>query len=381
MTKVINNINLSKLTQSRANTLLNQVSQSTDVADATAMYGDKTFGESYSGSKSFASGMATVAQLISAVLASSYVYFQIALPAIPFAVPYLSEGLAGIFSLLILSMLEYLKREILTSLSVSYFKAKSKKVAFKVWLLPVAILLTMLSVYTSFEGAKLFVSQSDKSNIISDDYGARIAALTKEETDFRKSISWKGKIDTYNKTNAKILAGFEDRKAALHAEKNKAVGTHQTDISSKGTNVAIFSLFMEILAICAFFFIAYVNFYVFVESHTQQISTAESESMPVEKIGFSSVPNSTIAPNNQSSKVGFQFGSSTSLEGISPEGKSLEGSTKIIQLQANERICKHCNKVFTFKHWNATYCSRECKNIAWEQRTGKKLNFKKGGKN
>lgn len=373
-------INLSKLTQSKENHLINEVDNSTGIADSVAMFGDKTFQQANTGKKSIAGGIGTVAQIVSAVLASSYFYFKIALPSIPFAVPYLSEGIAGVLTIGILLMLEYLKKQILMSLTVSYFKSKSKKIAFKVWLLPVAILLVVLSVYTSFEGAKLFVSQSDKTATISDDYATKIAALTKEETDFRKSISWNGKIDMTNKANAKILAGFEDRKAALHTEKSKDIGAHQQDIGNKGLNVAIFSLIMEIVAICAFCFICYVNFYVFVESHTQ-IAHIESESLPVEKVGFSAVPNSSIAPNNQGQKVGFQFGSNTSLEGISPEGNSLEGSTKIIQLQANERICKHCNKVFAFKHWNATYCGRECKNIAWEQRTGKKLNFKKGGKN
>jgi hypothetical protein len=368
-------INLPKLTQSRANTLLKKVNESTVVADAMSMYADKTFQESYSGSKSFASGLTTVAQGTSAVLASSYVYYQITLPAIPFAVPYLSEGIAGVFAIGILLMLEYLKKEILTSLSVSYFKSKSKKVAFKVWLMPFAILLMLISVYTSFEGAKLFVSQSDKTSSISDDYSTKIAALTKEETDFRKSISWKGKIDTYNKTNAKILAGFEDRKAALHAEKNTQIGTHQTDIGSKGMNVAIFSLFMEILAICAFFFIAYVNFYVFVESHTQ-ISQIESgvppsESLPVEKVGFSSVPNSTIAPNNQSQKVGFTFGNNASV--ITPPL-----NVPVRQVHIGDEIeCEYCQTKFIKKTITHRFCSSKCRMNSG----GYILNKKKGGKN
>lgn len=367
-------LNLSKLTQSRANNLLNEVSNSTGIADASEMYGNKTFQEAYNGSKSFAQWIAAAAQIVSAILASSYIYFQIALPSIPFSVPYLSEGLAGVFSLLILGMLEYLKREILTSLAVSFFKAKSKKVAFKIWLLPVAVLLMLISVYTSFEGAKLFVSQSDKSNIISDDYSTKIAALTKEETDFRKSISWKGKIDTYNKTNAKILAGFEDRKSALHAEKSKEIGTHQQDIGSKGMNVAIFSLIMELLAICALCFISYVNFYVFVESHTQ-ISQIESESLPVEKVGFSSVPNSTIAPNNQGQKVGFQFGNNLKIDTNAMSNNAMRNNATFIIGN-----CKHCGNEFEKKTTWQKYCNEDCRIAFWENKTGKKLK-KKGGKN
>lgn len=43
----------------------------------------------------------------------------------------------------------------------------------------------------------------------------------------------------------------------------------------------------------------------------------------------------------------------------------------VITLQANEKECLHCQKVFSFKHWNAKYCSETCRIGAWELRTGK----------
>jgi len=44
------------------------------------------------------------------------------------------------------------------------------------------------------------------------------------------------------------------------------------------------------------------------------------------------------------------------------------------ELQTNERTCKNCNSIFTFKHWNKRYCSDECRIEAWESRTGRRLN-------
>ena len=44
------------------------------------------------------------------------------------------------------------------------------------------------------------------------------------------------------------------------------------------------------------------------------------------------------------------------------------------ELQNNERICKNCNSIFTFKHWNKRYCSDDCRIEHWENRTGRKLN-------
>jgi hypothetical protein len=369
-------INLSKLTQSKANTLLQSVSQSTGIAEAQSMYGNKTFQESHAGTKAFAVGLSMVAQVVSAVLASSFIYFKIALPAIPFQVEYVSTGIAVLLTIIALFILEYLKRQILTSLSISYFKSKAKQVPFKLWLIPIAVVLTVISVYTSFEGAKIFVSQSDKSNLIADDYDTKLKNLESEERAFKNSISWKGKIDTYNKTNAKILAGFEDRKTALHQEKNSKIDVHKEDIEGKGFSTAIFSLLMEIIAIACMIYVCYVNFYVFIEIKTASPTDIDQENQ-VQRIGFSTIPQSTIAPNSQVQKVGFQIG--TTLKVNNGEGNTVKVEKEYIQLQANERICKHCNSKFTFKHWNATYCSEKCKIEAWELRTGRKFTKKKGG--
>jgi hypothetical protein len=49
------------------------------------------------------------------------------------------------------------------------------------------------------------------------------------------------------------------------------------------------------------------------------------------------------------------------------------------ELKANERTCKNCSSIFTYKHWNARYCSDKCRIENWENRTGRKL--KKGKRN
>ncbi len=41
------------------------------------------------------------------------------------------------------------------------------------------------------------------------------------------------------------------------------------------------------------------------------------------------------------------------------------------------RECKYCRKPFQHKHWNKTYCNDECRGLAWEKKTGKKLKFNK----
>jgi hypothetical protein len=44
--------------------------------------------------------------------------------------------------------------------------------------------------------------------------------------------------------------------------------------------------------------------------------------------------------------------------------------------EGNTRLCSHCGNPFTCKHWNAKYCSDNCRVASWENRTGAK--FRKG---
>lgn len=357
-------INLGKLTHSRASALLGAVSESSDIAEAQSMYGNKTFREANKGSKTFATSLSTIAQVVSAVLASSYVYFKITLPSLPFEVAYLKEGVAVLLSLSILAILEILKKQIFTSLFISFFKSKSKVVSFKVWLIPIALLLTVISVYTSFEGAKLYVSQSDKSTTIASDYQSKISDLEKEESAFKKSITWKGKIDTYNRTNAKILAGFEDRKNGLYAEKNKEIGTHQIDIEGKGLSVAIFSLIMEVVAISCFGFICYVNFYTYVESKAGA-ETVPTDSEPISQVGYQMPQQGNHATGNVR-KVGFSFGENISID------------TDAMRINAMRKgNCKHCGNEFEKRTTWQKYCNESCRVAFWEAKTGKKFNKKK----
>jgi len=44
--------------------------------------------------------------------------------------------------------------------------------------------------------------------------------------------------------------------------------------------------------------------------------------------------------------------------------------------ESNTRLCSHCGNSFSFKHWNARYCSEQCRVASWENRTGQ--TFRKG---
>jgi hypothetical protein len=46
-------------------------------------------------------------------------------------------------------------------------------------------------------------------------------------------------------------------------------------------------------------------------------------------------------------------------------------TVNVAELKDNQKKCKHCTNIFTYKHWNAKYCSDDCRIKSWELRTGK----------
>lgn len=63
--------------------------------------------------------------------------------------------------------------------------------------------------------------------------------------------------------------------------------------------------------------------------------------------------------------------------GSSPPGSNGERLTVNVA-EGKTRLCQHCGKGFEKKHWNARYCSDECRVASWENRTGATLKKGKG---
>jgi hypothetical protein len=80
----------------------------------------------------------------------------------------------------------------------------------------------------------------------------------------------------------------------------------------------------------------------------------ESIKIPRRRIGFFLDPNDS----NFHRYNGDRYGKESSHENPTEKVKG----------------CLHCGTTFSYKHWNARYCSEQCRIAAWEQRTGRTLN-------
>ncbi|MCU0393782.1 MAG: hypothetical protein MUE81_21935 [Thermoflexibacter sp.] len=269
------------------------------------------------------------------------------------------------------------------------------------FLLVLGILISGVSIYASVMGGGTFGIDTAKIVSTESKHDSEITTLRKEIAELHKRNTWKG--NTYIQGKDKQL--LHTKEAELSKAKQQKEGElKQVEAKNKESELTYrywFGAFELVFVVCTWF-VYYFKKRTTIECAKEVPLDSQDEKDVPTKIGFSAVPNSTIAPNSQ--KVGFQFGMNTfgqdtpkSGELANPttlkvngEGNNLESSglppntlkvveKEYIQLGTNERICKHCNSKFTFKHWNATYCGEKCKIDAWEKKTGKKFNKKKGG--
>jgi hypothetical protein len=103
------------------------------------------------------------------------------------------------------------------------------------------------------------------------------------------------------------------------------------------------------------------------------------------QIGFNpnrTNPNETNN-NNVTNQTQFHINQTTPFAASPVNNQTLNGeriTVNVTELKDNQKRCKHCDDIFTYKHWNAKYCSDDCRIKSWEERTGKTFNKKSKNK-
>jgi len=142
----------------------------------------------------------------------------------------------------------------------------------------------------------------------------------------------------------------ENDKNALLKEQVQATVKNVTNLLDNQVNSEL-SKYSSILASV----LQYNNTQSTVQS-TPTASNGQTTVQQKNKIGFKPItePLNDKAPLN---------GERLTVDSLSPK-------------KPTNKHCKHCNTVFSAKHWNAQYCSETCRISAWEGRTGAKFTKK-----
>lgn len=162
------------------------------------------------------------------------------------------------------------------------------------------VALIAVAVYTATEGAKDWMrSQADRSgeiktahlavrDSIEKTYSAQLAVERKALADFKKSVSWRGRVDMTNRSTAASIASLNRRIEALQKERADALADARTsatgDLAANAEKVgrdtsAIFwaSLLIELAGL---FCIGFVYFYlsrVFIEQGAATVAALDAD--------------------------------------------------------------------------------------------------------
>ena len=340
----------------------------------------ETYKDLYFGAKFFA----VLAQIATAI--SSYSFF-----AALFAAKITNEYLLVSSVVVVLFIIEIMKYLTLNKALLSIFTLPSKP---NYVLLSFAMILSICSIYASVIGGGNLGIDNDQVNVVKSEFDNEIGTLRTEITDIQKRNTYKGNIYIVGKEK-KLLHAKETAIQALQAKKESELNKVSIDNENNANTFKIgFALFDILFLLCSLYVWNFKKL-VSIESLANELQPIANESIAIENINVmgGDVPNTQInAIPNQQNKIGFRYDFThlknkaanelpnekpifdTEKQGIDNNTVNVNGERVIITLQPNERICLHCQTVFTYKHWNAKYCSDNCRIENWELRTGKTFN-------
>lgn len=285
--------------------------------------------------------------------------------------PLIAMGL----TILILSAIEYGKRDTLPEFFKNWFQYKSLDGVN----LGISLGLMAMSITFSFLGSHLIPGQlAPAPDVVSIDsiqghYSSLITAKANEAQIYFDQNNWKGKLDnTSRPTYNKLI----EQKNGLEAKKNEAIeqakadnkGTlinHENNLKSQGVQLGFITLGSEFLLVLLIGFLEYRDF----RAVSQFANIQNHESDNVEVTNVTSKQNENRSNENRTDDKQPTHRTSD----LKDNTKVVK--TKIVNVNGLDN-CEHCNKQYKKNHHKQKYCSTQCRKDAWEQKTGKKLYLK-----
>jgi hypothetical protein len=275
---------------------------------------------------------------------------------------------------------EFLKSKILSFSFKELFASRFNFLAFGA-----SALLLAFSIYSSLEGAKQYVKASGAT--ITDSLTltastalqAKLTDLEQQKKEakndlkaFKKSVSFKGKINTNNtqilgviSEKEKQVSTLDEKILAAKNESSEATGAKVltvTEATNKtATTTVIFCALIELLIVCALGFR-----YYFLSNVYKETTTTNRDHPEASGATFTTTTTPTNTPRQTHSRIGFR------LYDRDQEATNPETTT------TNPEGCAHCGAAFKRKTTWQKYCNSDCKLAAWEAKTGKKFKPKSG---
>jgi hypothetical protein len=304
-----------------------------------------------------------------------------------------------------------------SSLAKSIFKksAIGEKVASKSIIGLVVIMLFSIGI-SAIGGAILSYSLNDNSKQISQNYNVQSDSLRKLHEENLQAVN--ANIEAYKanlnkgsywakyatrenlakavETRNQLLQVANSQISTIQTAKEKEINLNTGEGTKYGLISAIIILVLEILLIlCYHYQYVYhancekeaVNFEILQPIQVSSQSQGKKEITEIKELlqnllnGNNQFKLASNSVNPSSNKVGFSFGANKNNNDLRNNDTRLNDLRKESNvIHEGTKVCLHCGKAFYPKIHFQKYCIEECRIEAWEKKTGKKFNKKKGGK-
>lgn len=308
---------------------------------------------------------ASFAQLASMISSYSFILSWI-------SIKLTNEVLAIASCIAFLVLIEAIKYISVHKVFADAFNIESKAINYVA--IMIALIVSAFSMFASVKGGGSLGIDTAKVVNTKSEFDNEIAQVREEIKGIKDRNTWKGNTYIAGKDKT-LLLSKEAVLASLRGKKDNSLSKIEADNEQSQTAFQYGFMVIELLFFLFTYFQYNYKYRVAVELAAEKVNVTEEVTKSVTQVtNLNPIPSTSgnIAP--QTKKIGFSFSNNPSDDSVT---KFVTNEVQV--LKEGNRICLHCNQVYTYKRHDQKYCTEKCRVEAWQLKTGKTL-AKKGGK-
>jgi len=335
----------------------------------------KPYWKQYQGIYRAIVGTSFLFNILSALTASAVVFFFI-------------QGLTGsatasaVITVLLLAVLEYMKRETAAKLFHGYLQFKSAAFG----LVATVVLLSAISTTASYFGAAQIVESLTPPPALADvaeetsGIEGQIAGIDQQIQAAQRN-TWQGKltpraqrtVERLTESRAALTDELTRTRERVDIANDELAETHTGEMTTNASTFALFTLICEIALIACLYFMQYYDYRSFSEYAISRDKNAQNAHAGTQN-GYRTqgTQNGSAGTHNgyrtqpvtnetQQRPIGFQYGAAK------------QHTQNVTQNVTQNRFCAHCGTAYIYGHSRQKFCSDACRIKNWKQKTGQEL--------
>jgi len=329
----------------------------------------KPYWKQYQGIYRAIVGTSFLFNILSALTASAVVFFFI-------------QGLTGsatasaVITVLLLAVLEYMKRETGAKLFHGYLQFKSAAFG----LVATVVLLSAISTAASYFGAAQIVESLTPPPALADvaeetsGIEGQIAGIDQQIQAAQRN-TWQGKltpraqrtVERLTESRAALTDELTRTRERVDIANDELEENHTGEMTTNASTFALFTLICEIALIACLYFMQYYDYRSFSEYAISRDKNAQNAHAGTQGTqngtynGYRTHRTQPVTNETQQRPIGFEYGATK------------QHTQNVTQNVTENRFCAHCGTAYIYGHSRQKFCCDSCRIKNWKQKTGQEL--------